>query len=127
MSLNGLSVWLAMIDQTSRVSHSTTTFCYEQLCATGGRRHPASGVAPNGMLGEGEVAALAPLSGGVSSDIYLAQLPMGPVCIKRALPKLKVTADWRAQVERNHWEVEWMRTADALVPGSVPKHPPSSQ
>jgi aminoglycoside phosphotransferase (APT) family kinase protein len=43
------------------------------------------------------------------------------VCIKRALAKLKVAADWRAPVERNRWEVEWMRVAAAVVPGAVPE------
>ena len=52
-----------------------------------------------------------PLTGGVSSDIVRVDLPDGPICFKRALPKLKVQADWQAPVERNRWEVEWMRVA----------------
>jgi aminoglycoside phosphotransferase (APT) family kinase protein len=63
---------------------------------------------------------LTPLAGGVSSDIYRADLPSGPVCIKRALPKLRVAADWQAPVERNRYEVEWMRVAAAIVPEAVP-------
>jgi len=63
---------------------------------------------------------LTPLAGGVSSDIYRAELPSGVVCVKRALPRLKVAADWRAPVERNRYEVEWMRTAAAIVPDCVP-------
>ena len=39
-----------------------------------------------------------PLAGGVSSDIWRVDLPQGPVCVKRALAKLKVAADWRAPV-----------------------------
>jgi len=62
-----------------------------------------------------------PLSGGVSSDIYRVDLPGRSICIKRALPKLKVAADWRAPVERNHWEVEWIRVAGAIVPTAVPE------
>ncbi len=42
-------------------------------------------------------------------------------CFKRALAKLKVAADWRAPVERNHAEVEWLRVAEELAPGSVPR------
>jgi aminoglycoside phosphotransferase (APT) family kinase protein len=61
-----------------------------------------------------------PLPGGVSSDIFRAELPTGVICIKRALPKLKVAADWCAPVERNRWEVEWMRVAGRIVPGAVP-------
>ena len=63
---------------------------------------------------------LLPLAGGVSSDVYRADLPAGPVCVKRALPRLKVAAEWHAPVERNHWEVEWMRVAGAIVPSAVP-------
>jgi hypothetical protein len=39
----------------------------------------------------------------VSSDVYRADLPVRSVCVKRALAKLKVAADWRAPVERNRW------------------------
>jgi aminoglycoside phosphotransferase (APT) family kinase protein len=63
---------------------------------------------------------LVPLIGGVSSDVYRADLPSGAICIKRALAQLKVAADWRAPVARNHWEVEWMRVAGAIVPAAVP-------
>lgn len=63
---------------------------------------------------------LTPLPGGVSSEIYRVDLPTGPVCIKRALAKLKVAAEWRAPVERNRWEVEWMRVAGGIVPEAVP-------
>ncbi len=61
-----------------------------------------------------------PLAGGVSSDIYRVDLPTGAICIKRALARLKVAAEWRAPVARNHWEVEWMRIAGAIVPAAVP-------
>ena len=64
---------------------------------------------------------LVPLAGGVSSDIYRVDLPSGAICVKRALPKLKVAADWRAPVERNRWEVEWMRIAGSIVPAAVPQ------
>ncbi len=62
-----------------------------------------------------------PLAGGVSSDIYRVELPSGVICVKRALPKLKVAADWQAPVERNRWEVDWLRVAGAIVPGAVPQ------
>ena len=64
--------------------------------------------------------ALVPLAGGVSSDVYRVDLPSGSICVKRALPKLMVAADWRVPVERNHWEVEWMRVAGDIVPDAVP-------
>src|SRR5262249_24573384 len=34
------------------------------------------------------------LTGGVSSDIWRVDLPSGPICVKRALAKLRVAADW---------------------------------
>ena len=74
-----------------------------------------------GLLSVGEVPAITPLTGGVSSDIVHANLRSGPICIKRALPKLKVTADWQAPVERNRWEVQWMKTAGAIAPDAVPR------
>jgi tRNA A-37 threonylcarbamoyl transferase component Bud32 len=61
------------------------------------------------------------LTGGVSSDIWRIDLPRGPVCVKRALGKLKVAADWRAPVSRNRYEAEWMRVAGAASPGAVPE------
>jgi hypothetical protein len=38
-------------------------------------------------------------------------LPSGVVCVKRALPQLKVAAEWQVPVERNRYEVEWLRVA----------------
>ncbi len=61
------------------------------------------------------------LTGGVSSDIWRIDLPGGPVCVKRALAKLRVAADWRAPVERNEYEAAWMRRAAAAAPGAVPR------
>ena len=68
------------------------------------------------------VFAVTALDGGVSSDIYRVDLPGGvTVCVKRALPKLKVAADWRAPVSRNRWEAEWMRVAGTIVPSAAPR------
>src|SRR5258708_32375340 len=69
-----------------------------------------------GLLQPGELPAITPLTGGVSSDIVRVDLESGPICIKRALPKLKVQANWQAPVERNQYEIEWMRVAAAIVP-----------
>jgi 5-methylthioribose kinase len=52
--------------------------------------------------------------------VYRVDLPGGAICVKRALSKLKVAADWHAPVERNHAEVEWMRVARGIVPAAVP-------
>jgi tRNA A-37 threonylcarbamoyl transferase component Bud32 len=62
-----------------------------------------------------------PLTGGVSSDIVKITLPGGAqYCAKRALPKLKVTSDWEAPLERNHFEAAWLRRAGEIVPGAAP-------
>jgi aminoglycoside phosphotransferase (APT) family kinase protein len=67
-----------------------------------------------------EQPALTELAGGVSSLIVRADTARGPVCVKQALPQLKVAALWEAPVERNCAEVAWMRVAGQIVPGSVP-------
>ncbi|HZR03944.1 MAG TPA: aminoglycoside phosphotransferase family protein, partial [Burkholderiales bacterium] len=73
------------------------------------------------LLQPDERPTLVALQGGVSSDIVRADLRTGPVCIKRALHKLKVKADWQAPVERNRWEVEWMRVVAGIEPDAVPR------
>jgi aminoglycoside phosphotransferase (APT) family kinase protein len=73
-----------------------------------------------GLLERGEAPRLERLTGGVSSDIWRVDLVHGPVCVKRALPKLRVAADWRAPIERNAYEAAWMRHAAAIVPDAVP-------
>ncbi len=74
-----------------------------------------------GLLQPGDTPAISPLTGGVSSDIVRVDLASGPICIKRALPRLKVQADWQAPVERNQYEIEWMRVAAGIDPQAVPK------
>lgn len=74
-----------------------------------------------GLLSAGERPAIEPLTGGVSSDIVRVALARGTICIKRALPKLKVRADWQAPVERNRFEIQWMRAAGRIVPDAVPR------
>jgi aminoglycoside phosphotransferase (APT) family kinase protein len=74
-----------------------------------------------GLVGAGQPVQLTPLTGGVSSDIYRVDVPGRRFCVKRALARLKVAADWQAPVERNRWEVEWMRVAAGIVPAAVPE------
>jgi aminoglycoside phosphotransferase (APT) family kinase protein len=74
-----------------------------------------------GLLHASEDATLTALTGGVSSDIWRADLPGGRVvCVKRALARLKVAQVWEAPVERNAYEAAWMRFAAAAAPGAVP-------
>lgn len=73
------------------------------------------------MVSADQPIRLTALTGGVSSGIYRADLPSGVVCVKRALARLKVVADWQVPVTRNHWEAEWMRVAGSVVPAAVPE------
>jgi len=61
------------------------------------------------------------MAGGVSSEIARVDLEGGPVCIKRALRRLKVKAHWEAPVERNRYEVEWIRLVGRILPDAVPR------
>ncbi len=72
------------------------------------------------LLAPGDAVLGERLTGGVSSDIWRIDLPAGPICIKRALAKLRVAADWQAPVERNRYEARWMQHANAAVPGAAP-------
>ncbi len=60
------------------------------------------------------------LSGGVSCDVYRIDVAGKTICLKRALPKLRVEADWQAPPERSSSEVAWISLAGRIVPGSVP-------
>ena len=73
-----------------------------------------------GLAAPGERPRFTRLTGGVSSDIWRVDLAAGPVCVKRALAKLRVAQDWFAPVERNLYEARWMRRAAAVVPAAVP-------
>jgi len=73
------------------------------------------------LIDTNEVPFAQPLTGGVSSDIWLVETAGSPVCVKRALSRLKVVQDWRAPVERNIYEVRWFQTAGAIVPEAVPR------
>lgn len=71
-----------------------------------------------GAVASGEATLL---PGGVSSDIRLVEHDGVQYCLKRALPRLKVQADWRAPVERNHSEAEWLRVVGEIAPAAVPR------
>ena len=72
------------------------------------------------ILRADETGSAVRLTGGVSSDIWRVRCAKGDVCVKRALAKLKVAADWRAPVERNSYEAAWMRTVAAIEPDATP-------
>jgi len=74
-----------------------------------------------GLAAKDEQPHAEALSGGVSSDIWRVDLASGPVCVKRALPRLRVAQVWEAPVSRNRFESEWFRIAGAAAPQAVPK------
>ena len=73
-----------------------------------------------GIIGDDSDPEMEPLTGGVSSDIWKVSTPDGPICVKRALAKLKVEDDWRAPVERNAYEAAWMRTVKGISDSAAP-------
>jgi len=61
-----------------------------------------------------------PLTGGVSSDIWRVDVHGSTYCVKRALGKLKVSADWFASTQRNAYEWAWLNFAARHLPLNVP-------
>jgi aminoglycoside phosphotransferase (APT) family kinase protein len=74
-----------------------------------------------GLAAADELPPAVALSGGVSSDIWRVELRSGPICVKRALPRLRVEQLWEVPVERNRFERLWMETANAIIPGVAPR------
>jgi aminoglycoside phosphotransferase (APT) family kinase protein len=70
--------------------------------------------------GLGRAASIHALPGGVSSDIWRVDLERRRVCVKRALPRLRVAQLWEAPIERNRYERLWLLAAGEAVPGCVP-------
>ena len=78
-----------------------------------------AGLVALGLAEEGTPVAGAPLTGGVASDIWRADLATGPVCVKRALGRLRVDAEWVVPTSRTAFEASWLLAADAALPGAV--------
>jgi aminoglycoside phosphotransferase (APT) family kinase protein len=74
-----------------------------------------------GLLKVGESARFTPLTGGVSSDISLVEAGGRRFCVKRALPRLKVSALWDAPIKRNAAEAAYMRAVARWLPRAVPR------
>lgn len=66
-----------------------------------------------GLVGD-ETVPVEPLTGGVSSDIFEVTTDDRAFVVKRALARLKVVADWRAPIERNHFEAALDQQAVAV-------------
>lgn len=73
-----------------------------------------------GLITQGETFSATAFSGGVSCDVFLIAAGNRHFCVKVALPKLRVAADWRAPAERSHAEVAWMKLVGGINPDWVP-------
>ena len=69
----------------------------------------------------GSSPRLTPLSGGVSSEIYLVEDVGRKFVCKRALAKLRVREDWFADVSRNRAEQSYLRYVGSFLPAAVPR------
>ena len=67
------------------------------------------------------LARLTPLSGGVSSELYLVEDGAEKFVVKRALAKLKVKDNWLADVSRNASEWKYLEYVGMRMPGAVPR------
>jgi aminoglycoside phosphotransferase (APT) family kinase protein len=74
-----------------------------------------------GLIGKDESCAVRALPGGVSCDVFAVETDGRLFCVKRALAKLRVEADWRAPAERSHAEVAWMQFVAKIDPRWVPE------
>jgi aminoglycoside phosphotransferase (APT) family kinase protein len=82
----------------------------------------AAALSGMGLIGDGEQFTIGKLAGGVSCDVFLADVKRRPpVVVKRALPRLRVTALWEAPPERAATEVAWLRLVAGIEPKWVPK------
>jgi aminoglycoside phosphotransferase (APT) family kinase protein len=81
----------------------------------------AAALAAAGLVPAGIRPRFVALTGGVASDIWKVEGVAQPLVVKRALPKLRVAAEWLAPVGRNASEAAWFRTVRAIVPEAVPE------
>lgn len=61
-----------------------------------------------------------PLTGGVSSDIFLITDGENRFVVKQALPKLRVEDNWYADTSRNEVEQEFIQYVQQFLPNTVP-------
>ena len=73
-----------------------------------------------GLIDADEQPMMTHLAGGVSSLIMRVDTRRGPLCVKQALPELKVASHWSAPLERSHAELAWIRHVSNFLPEGVP-------
>lgn len=62
-----------------------------------------------------------PLTGGISSNIARIEIGDKTLCLKQALPELKTEKSWQVPVDRVYAEIQWLQTANELIPTHVPR------
>ncbi|WP_433622165.1 phosphotransferase [Nocardia sp. CA-120079] len=82
---------------------------------------PAEFMLRSGLQSAEESATWTALTGGVSSDLWRVDLPGRSLCVKRALPTLRVGEKWQAPVTRNAVEYAWLTFAARHRRGNVPR------
>ena len=68
-----------------------------------------------------DVIDIKPLTGGVASDIFRIETRTRTYCVKFAIEKLRVEADWFAPLHRNAAEYEWLEAVGSWFPDHVPR------
>lgn len=74
----------------------------------------------DGQLRSPQARAI-PLTGGVSSDVFLVEDGERQFVVKQALAKLKVQDLWQADISRNRTEYEYLNFVGRILPDAVPK------
>jgi 5-methylthioribose kinase len=74
-----------------------------------------------GLASPGQQVICAPLGGGVSCDVWRVDAGGRSICVKRALPRLRVSTLWEAPPARTTHEWRWMKFAFEIVPESIPR------
>ena len=62
-----------------------------------------------------------PITGGVSSDIFLLEDGVSQIVVKRALSRLRVNDEWIVDTGRNRTEQEFIRRVASFLPCAMPK------
>jgi 5-methylthioribose kinase len=78
-------------------------------------------LAENRLISAGEAIICTALTGGVSCDVWRVDASARALCVKQALPRLRVAALWEAPVSRSTHEWQWMKFASAILPDSIPR------
>lgn len=74
-----------------------------------------------GLLEPGATLRLTALGGGVSCDVWRAEAGRRTMCVKRALPRLRVAVEWLAPAGRAASEAMWFRLVGTFMAGCVPR------